>query len=434
MGTEYNEEQENLAFARKYRPSSLDGYVGNKDNKETIMRYLRSGKLPQTILITGDSGCGKTTIARIIFREYRCDNRDPDNGACGECLSCQLFNEYVQTGVADSVSDVYEIDASESSKRDVDAMLESMDYPSINGGWKLYLIDEAHLLSEAAMGRLLKTIEEPPEYVLIVLSTTDPDRLLPTVKNRCQLKLSVSKPGTGELISHLKNVCDNEGKSYDIAGLRMIVARADNVIRDSLNYLETVINTRGDATSASVSVQFHQVDDKIIYDFYNAYLSEDYVSYIGIIYRIKVELGFKQFITSLVNFTVRGIYILNSVSVDGLSKEEIESMLELFSKFSTREISNILAELKKMTTGSIEANLMSFIYSKNAQSVVSEEVKVSEGNISLSEEGKFRNNNLERIQQSMLDKGKESAGDQMATASFDDIQNMFTLEQVITNT
>lgn len=433
MYYEEKEESSSLSFARRFRPYTLDGYIGNTDVKDTVMRYMRPGvKRPQTILIHGNSGCGKTTLARIIEMIYRCES-PTEHGACGKCMSCQLFSEYIKTGKDDMLTDIYEVDASEKSgKRDIGAMLESMEYPAISGDWKAYLIDEAHLLKEEAMGRLLKTIEEPPEGVLILICTTNPEKLLDTVRNRCQLKLSITKPTTSELMGHLRNICELEGKEYNLEGLRMLAGRADNVVRDALNFLETVINTRGNATALSVSEQFRQVNDKIIYDFYKSYLENDYVEYSNVLYKIKTGYNFEQFLTSLTNFTIRGIYILNSIEVDGLTQEEIKNTLDLFSKFSVKDLSRVLSELRRMNQGSIEANLMSFIYCKDDYSICSDTKvkKPDEVSVGVQEEKVFRNNNLERIQKARLDEGIKSVETQMGVATFEDISSMFALEKV----
>lgn len=425
-----NTVEERISFARLYRPSSLNGYIGNKDVKETVKRYLKNGR-PQSYLLKGASGCGKTTLARIIAKEYFCENRDDEAGACNECMTCEMFNEYIRTGKTDLLPDVYEIDASDKSgKKEIDTMLNSMEYPAMSGDWKAYIIDECHLLSEAAMGRLLKSLEEPPEGVLLILCTTDPDKLLDTIRNRCQVQLQITKPVVKEIISLLKNVCSTEGRDYDISGLRMIATRADCVIRDSLNYLERVINTRGDATLSSVSEEFKEVGDDLIFDFYNSYINDDYYGYINTLYRVKTNFGFSQFIIALTNFTTRGIYVINGVNVEGLSREELESYSELFSKFSPKDLAEILSKLKSMHIGDTESNLQAFIYCKGSSIKEEEKTPIKVEESSITEEQHFRNSNLEKLEKLKLQEGSKSLDGEMEQVGFADAQEFFTLEQV----
>ena len=420
----------NTSFARKYRPTSLKGYIGNASVKDTVQRYLKNPKKPQTILLTGNSGCGKTTLARIIAKEYLCENRDGENGACCECATCMAVDEYISTGITENLPDIYEIDSSDKSgKKDIDAMLGSMEYPPMGGDWKVYIIDEVHLLSEGAMGRLLKSVEEPPEYVLMIFCTTNPEKLLPTIRNRCQLKLAITKPGTKDIVQLLEKVCMEEDKEYNYQGLRMIASRSDNVIRDSLNNIERVLLTRGSATDKEVSVEFREVSDKLIFDFYNALLNKDYMKYIEIMYTIKVSFTFEQFLVSLSNFTKRGIYILNGVEVEGISEEELKSYMKLFKSMNPKLISHILSSLKKMSFGDIEANFMYFIYSD-----IEEESKSTTSTISVvgtkTEEVKFRNRNLEKLESAKLSKGSKSLEGEMKPVDINDLSDYFTLEKI----
>lgn len=424
--------QENLAYARKVRPYDFDGYIGNENVKETVMRYLKR-KRAQSILITGNSGCGKTTLGRIIEREYLCEERDPDKGACGECFMCQAMNEYIKTGRSDDLPDIYEIDCTESSsKSNINTFLTTIDYPANAGGWKVYLLDEVHKLSSDAMNRILKVLEEPPEMVLMILCTTNPELLLDTIKNRCQLKLAINKPSSKDLVGLLKRVCLEEDKEYDIQGLRLISARADFVIRDSLNDLETVINTQGDATAESVSKQFKEVTDKIIFEFYDAYIRKDYIAYAQVLYRIKVEFSFAQFLSSLTSFTTRGIYILNGVDVEGISPEELSSYLKLFKCFSIQDISHILSTLKRMPFGDVEANLLSFIYVQEPEKVETKsDIEIPKGDNGTASETKYRNNNLKMLETAKLREGEKFVtGDLQKNVSIGDMAGLFQLEKV----
>lgn len=421
--------EENISFARKYRPNTLEKYIGNSEIKETVKRYLKTGR-PQSILLTGNSGCGKTSLARLIAKEYFCEDRDPETGACDECMSCETMNDYIKTGNTEMLTDLYEIDSSDKSgKKDIDAMLESMQYPAMGGDWKVYIVDEVHLLSAGAMGRLLKSLEEPPQGVLMILCTTDPDKLLDTIINRCQLKMEVKKPSTSELVNFLRNVCLEESKDYDIPGLRSLVVRAENVVRDSLNNLERVLNTRGSATYNSVNAEFKEVSEKLIFDFYEAFQKKDYLGYVNVLYQVKTKYDFGQFLISLTNFTTRGIYILNSVDVEGLTEEELKSYMALFKKFSIKDISYILSSLRRMNLGDIEANFMAFIYTDNNDK---EEdipvVHVTESTVA--EEKTLRNSNLQRLETAKLEEGSKSIKSEMEPVGLKDMKGFFTVEKV----
>lgn len=418
--------EENISYARKYRPTSLEGYIGNTEVKETVKRYLKNGR-PQSILLTGASGCGKTTMARLLVKEYLCESRGED-GACNECMTCKSLDEYITTGNNEELPDIYEIDSSDKSgKKDIDAMLSSMEYPPQAGEWKVYIIDEVHLLSEGAMGRLLKSLEEPPEWVLLIFCTTNPEKLLDTVRNRCQLKLQVSKPSVRDIVGLLQRVCIMENKKYDVPGLRMIASHSENVVRDSLNNIERVINTRGGATSECVSAEFKEVSDKLIFNFYEYYLEKDYMDYVALMYKIKTEYGFDQFLISLSNFTTRGIYLINGVELEDLSEDEMKSYAKLFKRMTPAQISNIIAELKRMRTGSIELNFMSFIYQTD------EEKGTPVVNIKESgreSEQKLRSSSLEDIENAMLENGEKSLESEMSDVGFEDMLSMFNVEKV----
>lgn len=420
---------EEISFARYYRPSSLDSYIGNTKVKETVKRVLhKDKKKPQSILLTGNTGCGKTTLARIISSWYMCENPNEDGSPCGECLTCEYMKEYIMTGNNEMLPDIKEIDSSEKGKNDMVALLEEMEYPAYGGGWKVYIIDESHALSLATSTLMLKPLEEPPEKVLIIFATTDPQKMLDTLKNRCQLQLKITKPNTTELAGLLKKVCLDKGKDYDMQGLRIICSRADFVIRDSLNYLEQVISSRGSATGVAVSEEFDEISDKIIFDFYNAYINKDYLGYINVLYQIKTSFDFGIFLQSLTNFTTRGIYILNNISVEGLSEAEIKSYLEVFSRFSMEDIAYILSSLKKMSYGDIESNLMSFIYTSNDSKEETPQVSIPVS--STTEESKFRNDNLKALEISKLKEGQASLKSSLEEVGFDDAMTLFNLEKI----
>lgn len=427
------EEGKGLGFARRFRPTTMENYVGNERNKETLKRYLK-GKKPQSILLTGNTGCGKTTIARLLVKEYLCENRDPEKGACGECYMCQAVDDYILTGSTEMLPDIYEIDITDKSgKSDIDSILETVEYPSMSGGWKVYLLDEVHMASKQAQSRILKILEEPPENVLFIFCTTDPDKMLDTLKNRCQLKLQVVKPVMNDIVKLLKRVCLEEGRDYDIEGLRTIASRSDFVIRDSLNNLERVIETRGDATSANVNEEFNEISNEILFNFYTFFKNKDFLGYMSLLYKIKVEYDFKQFLTSLNSFTIRGIYIMNGIDIEGVSENEITSYMNLFKSFSTEDLSYILSSLRRMDVGDVEANLIAFIFCTNEY----REMQCKESQIDVNsvastgpDEGSFRNQVLLKREKNKISAGVKSLEETTREVSMSDARNLFQFEKV----
>ena len=426
-----------ISFARRFRPTSLDNYIGNERLKETVQNYLKNNK-PQSILLTGNTGCGKTTMARLIVKEYLCENWDLNKCACGQCDTCKSLDEYISTGDTENVFDVTEIDITDKSgKKDLDSVFETVEYPSINGGWKVYIADEVHAASIAAQTRMLKLIEEPPEKVLFIFCTTDPQKMLDTLKNRCQLKLQVTKPSLADLAVLLKRVCLEEGKDYDMEGLRTIASRSDFVIRDSLNNLERVLETKGNAKGVSVNAEFHEISEGIVFDFFKAYKEKKFLDYINILYKIKTTFDFNQFLVTLQNFTTRGIYILNGIDVEGLSPEEIKSYSKLFKTFTSSEIGCILSGLRRMNVGDIEANFMAFIYTETKNDDGEDSPTLPKGNLEVTGEDKpnenaFRNSVLKSREKIKLQNGLQSLGDVSKEVGLTDanVLGLFQLEKV----
>lgn len=359
-----SEEEQKLPFHRRFRPNTIKKYIGNEKMKRMALTALNAPKKPQTVLLFGASGCGKTTFARLLAKEYLCENRDLELGACGECYYCKLIDEYIKTGALDTLGNVHELNAaSEGGKEAIANMVEEMYLPSFGDEWKIYILDECHKISDAAQSLLLKPIEEPPENTLVIFCTTNPENMLDTLKNRCQLQLKVSKPTVKDMSSLLKYVCQTEGVDSDTKGLNFIANRSGLTIRQALSDLERVIEQSGNAKYESAVNVFEEVSDTLIIEFFNKLLptssgKRDITGYITTLFKIKTSTDFSNFVKGLIEFTQRGIYVVNQIDLEGVSDGELVIYRDIFSRFTVEELGNLLVKLQDMTSGDIETKLM----------------------------------------------------------------------------
>ena len=225
-------EQQYLVSARKYRPARFDDVVGQGALTTTLKNSIVSGKLAHAYLFCGPRGVGKTTCARIFAKNINCLNPH-DGEACNECESCMAFNE-------GRSMNIYELDAaSNNSVDDIRMIIEQVQVPPQIGKYKVYIIDEVHMLSAAAFNAFLKTLEEPPSYAIFILATTEKHKLLPTILSRCQI-YDFSRMEVADIMSHLKHVAASEGIEVEEEALNLIARKADGGMRDALSIFDQV--------------------------------------------------------------------------------------------------------------------------------------------------------------------------------------------------
>ena len=247
-----------IVSARKYRPATFDTVIGQKALTTTLKNAIAAGKLAQAYLFCGPRGVGKTTCARIFAKTINCLHPTNDGEACNECESCCAFNEQRSYNI-------HELDAaSNNSVDDIRQLVEQVRIPPQIGKYKVYIIDEVHMLSTSAFNAFLKTLEEPPRHAIFILATTEKQKILPTILSRCQI-YDFNRIGVQDIVEHLVSVAQKERITYELDALNVIAQKADGGMRDALSIFDQVVSfTQGNITYQSVIENLNVLD----YEYY----------------------------------------------------------------------------------------------------------------------------------------------------------------------
>ena len=247
---------EYIVSARKYRPMTFDTVVGQEALTTTLKNAVKSGKLAHAYLFCGPRGVGKTTCARIFAKAINCQHPTADGEACNECESCQSFNEQRSLNI-------FELDAaSNNSVEHIKTLMEQTRIPPQLGKYKVFIIDEVHMLSTAAFNAFLKTLEEPPAHVIFILATTEKHKILPTILSRCQI-YDFERMTIRNTVNHLKHVAEQEGITYDEQALAVIAEKADGGMRDALSIFDQAASfCQGNITYEKVIEDLNVLDSE----------------------------------------------------------------------------------------------------------------------------------------------------------------------------
>ena len=247
-----------IVSARKYRPATFDTVVGQKALIVTLKNAILTGKLAHAYLFCGPRGVGKTTCARIFAKSINCEHLTSEGEACNECESCRAFNEQRSYNI-------HELDAaSNNSVDDIRELIDQVRIPPQIGRYKVFIIDEVHMLSTAAFNAFLKTLEEPPRHAIFILATTERHKVLPTILSRCQI-YDFTRIELNDIVEHLANVATKEGVKTEEAALHIIAQKADGGMRDALSLFDQMVSyTQGNVTYQGVISSLNILD----YDYY----------------------------------------------------------------------------------------------------------------------------------------------------------------------
>ena len=247
-----------IVSARKYRPSTFDSVVGQRALTTTLKNAIATGKLAHAYLFCGPRGVGKTTCARIFAKTINCLSPGTDGEACNQCESCMAFNEQRSYNI-------HELDAaSNNSVEDIRTLIDQVRIPPQIGKYKVYIIDEVHMLSQAAFNAFLKTLEEPPHHAIFILATTEKHKILPTILSRCQI-YDFNRMNVQDTVGHLQYVASKEGIQAEPEALNVIAQKADGGMRDALSIFDQVASfTGGNITYQGVIQNLNVLD----YEYY----------------------------------------------------------------------------------------------------------------------------------------------------------------------
>ncbi|MEO6327757.1 MAG: DNA polymerase III subunit gamma/tau [Ginsengibacter sp.] len=290
-----------IVSARKYRPQNFNTVVGQSHITTTLKNAIKNNQLAHAFLFCGPRGVGKTTCARILAKTINCENRTPDAEACNTCNSCVSFDQGTSLNI-------HELDAaSNNSVDDIRTLVEQIRFAPQAGKYKVYIVDEVHMLSSAAFNAFLKTLEEPPPYAIFILATTEKHKIIPTILSRCQI-FDFKRITNHDTVVHLQEICDKENIKAEKAALHVIAQKSEGCLRDSLSILDKIVSfTNGELTYANTLEHLNILDEDYYFKLMNAMQEQDISSAILMYDEINrkgfegdlVLNGFSEFIRNL---------------------------------------------------------------------------------------------------------------------------------------
>lgn len=258
-----------IVSALKYRPQNFATVVGQQHITTTLKNAIRNNTLAHAFLFCGPRGVGKTTCARILAKTINCENLQPDGEACNGCHSCKSFNEGTSLNI-------HELDAaSNNSVEDIRELVNQVRFAPQEGKYKIYIIDEVHMLSSSAFNAFLKTLEEPPSYAKFILATTEKHKILPTILSRCQI-FDFKRITNNDTVEHLEEIVQKENTKSDKAALQLIAQKSEGCMRDALSMLDKIVSfTGGELTYKTTLEHLNLLDEDYYFQLLDALLKQD---------------------------------------------------------------------------------------------------------------------------------------------------------------
>ena len=257
-----------IVSARKYRPQQFNEVVGQSHVSTTLQMALDSKQIAHAFLFCGPRGVGKTSCARIMAKVLNCENKVNEHTACNECSSCKSFND-------NASFNIIELDAaSNNSVENIRTLIEQVRFQPQQGQYKIFIIDEVHMLSTSAFNAFLKTLEEPPPYAIFILATTEKHKIIPTILSRCQV-FDFKRIQASDMVEQLKMISEQEGRTFELEALHTIAQKADGAMRDALSIFDRIASSGETISYKQVVDNLNILDYDTFFKVTDALLSED---------------------------------------------------------------------------------------------------------------------------------------------------------------
>jgi DNA polymerase-3 subunit gamma/tau len=372
-----------IVSARKYRPQNFNTVIGQSHITTTLKNAIKNNQLAHAFLFCGPRGVGKTTCARILAKTINCENRTPDGEACNTCNSCVSFDNGTSLNI-------HELDAaSNNSVDDIRTLVEQIRFAPQAGRYKVYIVDEVHMLSAAAFNAFLKTLEEPPPFAIFILATTEKHKILPTILSRCQI-FDFKRITNQDTVDHLREICEKENIKADNTALHIIAQKSEGCLRDALSILDKIVSfTNGELTYANTLEHLNILDEDYYFRFMDAMQNQSISDAILLYDEINrkgfegdlVLNGFAEFIRNILVSKDPKVAMLLEVSegfkqryLDVAVKADAACLLSALNILNEAEINYRQARNKRLH---VELTLIKLCYLQQAIELVNEGDHVS---------------------------------------------------------
>ncbi len=372
-----------IVSARKYRPQNFSTVVGQSHITTTLKNAIKNNQLAHAFLFCGPRGVGKTTCARILAKTINCENRTADGEACNVCNSCVSFDNGTSLNI-------HELDAaSNNSVDDIRALVDQVRFAPQAGKYKVYIVDEVHMLSSAAFNAFLKTLEEPPPFAIFILATTEKHKIIPTILSRCQI-FDFKRITNSDTVQHLQEICKKENIKADKTALHIIAQKSEGCLRDALSILDKIVSfTNGELTYSNTLEHLNILDEDYYFRLIDAMQNQNAGDAILLYDEINrkgfegdlVLNGFAEFLRNLLVSKDPKVAVLLEVS-EGFKQRYLEAaskindswLLSALNILNESEINYRLAKNKRLH---VELTFIKLAYLKQALDLVNENGQVS---------------------------------------------------------